>query len=196
MRTTIPVLFLLAASGWSQPAATGAEPRFAGRWWQGVEPGERSGFINGAADCLTWTAHEKGFNATPEQIADKISKFYRGHPERADVAVVDAWRQIAIPVEPASASGSQGETWNNPHWYLNGDWWGSIGPAEEKGYLEGYLWCMNNRVVPKAETYSKGISFYRGKIDAYINTHPKSGSEAVAAILHRYRDPEAAVKPR
>jgi hypothetical protein len=201
MRRTIAVLLALAACGWCQPAAPqgGAhrsESRFTGRWWQEADPEERSGFINGAADCLTWTAHEKGFNATPEQLAGKISNFYAGHPERVNVAVVDAWKQAAVPAQPLSASADQGETWNNPHWYLNGDWWGSISPAEERGYLEGYLWCMNNRVVPKAETYSNGVTFYQEKIDAYIDTHPSSGSEAVAAILHRYRDPEATLRPR
>jgi hypothetical protein len=47
---------------------------------------------------------------------------------------------------------------------------------------------VDNRVVPKVDSYSQSVSFYQQKIDAYIKVHPKAGSEAVALILYRFRD--------
>jgi hypothetical protein len=187
------IIVMFAVNSWSQsPPPSNAAPRkgwtFDGKWWLGADAEERSGFINGAADCLTWTAHEKGFNATPEQVADKISKFYKAHPESASLTVVEVWEKVAPQPKTTKTPETQGETWKNAHWYLNGDWWGQISRSEEEGYLKGYIWCMDNRVVPKTDSYSQSVSFYQKKIDAYIEAHPKAGNEAVALILHRYRD--------
>lgn len=195
------IIVMLAVNGWCQsPQPPSSAPQtnqhFDGKWWLRSDKEERSGFINGAADCLTWTAHEKGFNATPEQVADKISRFYKAHPESASLAVVDVWKKVAVQPKATKVPEAQGETWKNTHWYLNGDWWGGINLQEENGYLEGYLWCTNNRVDPKTETYSQPVSFYQKKIDAYIEAHPKSGSEAVASILHRYRDRDVTAIPK
>jgi len=195
------ISLILAVDGWGQSpqppsSALRTNQHLDGKWWLRADTEERSGFINGAADCLTWTAHEKGFNATPEQVANKISKFYRAHPEAASLAAVDVWRMVAVQPKVTETPENQGEVWKNPHWYLNGDWWGSISLLEEKGYLQGYIWCMNDRVEPKTDRYSQPLSFYQEKIDAYIKAHPKSGSEAVAIILRRFRDRDAASIPK
>ncbi|HVN79521.1 MAG TPA: hypothetical protein VMW38_11035 [Terriglobia bacterium] len=195
MQRTCELLFIgmFVLNGWCQsPQPPSNAPQrnrlFDGKWWLRADTEERSGFINGAVDCLTWTARKKGFNATPEQVADKISKFYKAHPEAASLTVVDVWEKLAPRPMPTKTPEAQGETWKNAHWYLNGDWWGSISQLQEQGYLEGYLWCMDNRVVPKTDIYSNSVRYYQKKIDAYVEAHPKSGSEAVALILSRFCD--------
>jgi len=178
-------------------ATSGPSRQYNGKWWVNADAPERAGFINGAGDCLTWTAHVDGFNAPPESIAGEIGKYYESHPEAAGSSVVDVWRKVAAKqrVAPASKSGD-GEDWANAHWYLNGDWWGGGGLPEKQGFLEGYLWCMSNRVNPKTETYSRTVGFYQKKIDAYIDAHPKAGNEAIADILHRFRDKSVQVAPQ
>ncbi len=190
---TLVILTLVSVNGLGQSPqvhGTASEPfhNSDGKWWLSIDSDERSGFINGAADCLTWSTREEGFNGTPEQLVDKITKFYKAHPEAVTRRVVDVWREVAKSEKYTKTPKDQGETWKNAHWYLNGDWWGQINRWEEDGYIEGYLWCIDNRVVPKTDSYSQSVSFYRKKIDAYLETHPKAGNEAVAVILSKFRD--------
>jgi hypothetical protein len=108
-------------------------------------------------------------------------------------SVVEAWQRVAPQRKATKTPEPQGEIWKNAHWYLDGDWWGGISDVEEEGYLEGHLWCMDNRVVPKVDSDSRSVIFYQQKIDAYLKVHPKAGSEAVALILNRFRDKPPAV---
>ena len=196
----LPFVLMLSTGGWSQSqptvSAVQTNQRFDGKWWSRTGSEEHSGFINGAADCLTWTAHKKGFNATPEQLVDKITKFYREHPESANVSVVDVWERLWTKT-PVSAAAQPGDTWKNAHWYLDGFWWLDETPDQKKGFVEGYLWCMKSH-VPPPETYSKPGSFYVEKIDAFArdNADSKADREIVASILRRYKDKEAAATPR
>jgi hypothetical protein len=75
MRNLILISVVLALSigtpAQTTPSASSgrhAKPQFNGAWWLAANPGERSGFINGVADCMTWEAHKKGYSATPEQL--------------------------------------------------------------------------------------------------------------------------------
>jgi hypothetical protein len=187
------ILELIAVGGLTQSVQhpiTGlqAGPRFDGTWWLSVGADERSGFINGAADCLTWSARVPGFNATPEQVANRITRFYGLHGNETHVAVVDVWQKVGGPSRASDRTGGTAEVWKNPHWYLTGNWWASLNHAEAKGYLEGYLWCMANRVERNPARYSRSVNYYQSRINDYIKRHPEADDEAVAAILHRFRD--------
>ena len=190
----ISMLYINAWSQASQPAASTPHTKqvFDGVWWLNSNEDERSGFIYGAGDCLTWTAHEQGFIITPLQVDDKITIFYKTHPKSKDLPVVNVWHKIDEQIEaiskPRKDTKEYGEVWTNAHGPLNGDWWGSISVLEETGYLEGYLWCNNNMVHPQKDSYSHSVNFYQKKINAYIDANHKSGDEAVANILRRYRD--------
>lgn len=194
------LVLTMAVSGWSQPQqpvadATSTAQPFDGKWWSKTTADEHSSFINGAADCLTWTAHEKGFNATPEQLVVKIDKFYKEHPESANLGVVEVWQKLWAKMPPSPASAQQGETWKNAHWYLDGYWWMDETPDQKQGFVEAYLWCMKTHVPNPAETYSKPASLYVAKIDAFVkaNAGTKTDREKVALILLRYKDKEPVV---
>lgn len=178
--------------GWSQPQQAAVKPGqlFDGKWWSKTTADEHSGFINGAADCLTWTAHEKGFNATPEQLVEKIDKFYKEHPESADLSVVEVWKKLWAKTPSSAAASQPGETWKNAHWYLDGFWWIDESPDQKLGFIRGYLWCMKTHVTAPTEEYSKPASFYVEKIDTFTkaNANSKADREKVASILRRYRD--------
>jgi hypothetical protein len=185
------LLGLLAASVCAQVPSDAVKPsrQYDGKWWANADSEERAGFINGAGDCLTWTAHIKGFSDPPEQVAGKIDKYYKSNSKSADLSVVHVWGKLAAnPVGAHAPKSDDGERWTNAHWYLNGDWFGQIGNYGEVGYLMGYIWCVNNRVQPQTDTYSRPINYYQARIEAYIGAHPKAGNEAVADILHRLRD--------
>src|SRR5271165_3863518 len=187
------IALALTTDAWSQPSQSAstvvpASQKFAGTWWLKSDAEERAGFINGVADCMTWTVHEKGFNATPEQLTDRISKFYASHPEAAGLSVIDVWRKLDDRPQPSTGTEGQGETWKNAHWYLNGDWWAQISEDQQLGFVEGYLWCLRTQVPPPTDGYSASPNTYRRKIDAFVKANPKLGKEAVAVTLRRYRD--------
>jgi hypothetical protein len=148
----------------AQPSPSGAsshrsKSQYDGTWWLAANPGETSGFINGVADCMTWEAHKQGYSATPEQLGDKITAFYKANPGSKSATVLEAWQRVSSsPKQVPVPKG--GEAWNNPHWYLNGDWWAQSGQTEQIGFLEGYLWCMGTQVEEPHPRYSKPASFY------------------------------------
>ena len=195
------IIFALAVGARSQSLqpvndAAPAKQTFDGRWWVRSDAEERSGFINGASDCLTWTAHKKGFNATPEQLANKITKFYELHPESISSSVINVWQKVADQPKASNGGKDEGEVWKNAHWYLNGDWWAQISEDQQLGFVEGYLWCLKTQVPTPTDSYSKPPDAYRRKIDAFVKANPKLGNEAVAVTLHRYRDRDAATSPQ
>lgn len=206
----LPLVLMLAVCGWSQSLrpvkADEMSQHFDGKWWSKTSPEEHSGFLDGADDCLTWTAHkqiwsrnQKGFSGTWSQLNDAIGKFYKDHPELHDLGVVDVWKKV---IEQSSkkdvASSENAETWKNPHWYMDGFWWLDETPDQKRGFVEGYLWCMRTQVPTPSETYSKPVSFYVKKIDAFTraNADSKADREKVALILRRYKDKKPAATPK
>lgn len=202
VRTLLCLIFLAVTIGtWSQssqPASTAvpANQKFVGTWWLKADVEERSGLLNGTADCLTWTAHKEGFNATPEQLSVRITKFYMAHPESVGLSVIDVWQKVADKPKASSGADGQGERWKNAHWYLNGDWWIQVSEAQQLGFVEGYLWCLKTQVSAPTESYSGSASSYRRKIDAFVKANPKQGKEAVAVTLRRFRDHVAVTAPK
>jgi hypothetical protein len=178
------------------PITSGDSEKFAGAWWLKADVEERSGFLNGTADCLTWTAHKEGFNATPEQLSDKISKFYVAHPESVSLSIIDVWQKVTDNPKVSKGADRQGERWKNAHWYLNGDWWSQVSEAQQLGFVEGYLWCLKTQASTPTDSYSASASLYRRKIDAFVRANPKLGKEAVAITLRRYRDKDAVPAPK
>ncbi|MFI5176705.1 MAG: hypothetical protein ACHQKY_17735 [Terriglobia bacterium] len=128
----------------------------------------------------------------------KITRFYKVHPESADLTVVDVWRKIGGESTPNGGTTPQGETWKNPHWYLDGFWWRGASEAERFGFLEGYLWCIQTHFPAPSEKYSKPVNFYVERIDAFVkaNDSSKANREAVALILRRYRDKDDSTTPK
>lgn len=137
---------------------------------------------------MTWTAHRKGFNATPEQLTDKVSKFYQAHPEEINLSIIEVWQEVEELPKARNGPEGQGEIWKNAHWYLNGDWWSQVGETEQLGFVEGYLWCVRTQVKAPNEKYSRSASSYRRRINTFVATNPKLGKEPVAVTLRRYMD--------
>lgn len=196
------LIFLgLASCAWAQPTQTHLSPAsekqsFGGAWWTGADSEERAGFLQGAADCMTWAAHEPGFNATPDQLMNRITNFYRAHRESADLPVIYVWQQVVDRSKPPKGSNASAETWSNAHWYLNGEWWMQSSELQQLGFVEGSLWCLKTQTPERTETYSKSASSYQRRIDEFVKANPKLGREAVATTLRRFRDKSQTASPR
>ena len=158
-----------------------------GRWWTEADLAEQSGFLNGAADCLTWVAHAKWLTATVEALEKKITQYYQMHPAERAEPIAEVWKKL-VSTSRATPSPAGGEVWKNPHGYYNGLWWRQGSDNERLGFLEGYLWCLHTCVERPAEAYSKPAGYYVDKIDSYIQRFPRGNDEPIATILSRFRD--------
>ena len=174
----------------AQPWGEKGEPKtqtYDGSWWLAADSDERSGFLNGAADCLTSVAHARWLKFTVQGLDAKIGEYYKSHPSDVGKSVANVWRQIQSKSQP-SKDIPGAEVWKNPHGYLDGFWWRQGSESENRGFLEGYLWCMSTCVKQPIETYSQPVEYYADKISEYVRAHPKAEHDAVAAILFRFRD--------
>jgi hypothetical protein len=158
-----------------------------GKWWLGAGSDERSGFLDGVADCVKWVAHAKWLTHDVDGLQEGITKYYKTRPQDSAMNVADAWRKV-LSVSKPRKSIPGGEVWTNPHGYFDGQWWRESSESDNRGYLEGYLWCLRTCVNPPPETYSRPISYYADQISVYVRDHPKAEGEAVADILYRFRD--------
>ena len=184
------VLLCVAAVITMAQSASSSKTVYDGKWWLSANHDRQAGFLEGVADCLTWVAHEEGFNGTADQLQGRITAYYKKHPEQQSMLVTEVWSEVWAKlgknVKP-SKQPSGGETWSNAHWYLDGNWWGQGSTDEEKGFIEGFLWSMRSRVKDGAGNYPLPNSHYFSKVDQCIRNHPDSGNKPVAVILTRFR---------
>jgi hypothetical protein len=209
-KSLLILVLMLSVCGWSQsqPTLSTAQTNqhFDGKWWGNTSADEHLGFLDGADDCLTWTApkqiwprNQRGFGGTWSQLNNAIGKFYKDHPELYDLTVFDVWKRVIQQSSRKPVAGSENaETWTNPHWYMDGFWWMDETPDQKLGFIEGYLWCMRTHVPAPAERYSRSASFYVEKIDGFTraNGDSKANREKVALILRRYQDKKPAATPK
>ena len=175
---------VLAAS----PMQAGTQAKtFDGNWWMNADYSERAGFINGFSDCAVWSAHDYAFNTTAEQVVDKITNQYQSHKADLKRPVIKTWQAQATTLKAPKES-SADETWKNPHWYLNGDWWSGENQDLHTGYVEGFSLCVETLLPSRSEHYSHPPDYYSKKIDSYLTIHKSANKNSVASILQRFQD--------
>lgn len=159
-----------------------------GNWWLTREADEQTAFLEGAGDCLVWTAHVNWLTHYLDNLEQRMTRYYKEHPKDRGLPVTDVWRKLLSESKPTKPPPG-GEEWTNPHGFLDGTWWVQSSQPERLALLEGYLWCMRTCVNQPSETYSRSADYYAEKIGKYILAHPKTAyDEAVATVLARYRD--------
>ena len=182
------VIPLAAAVLAAYPLHAGMQTRrFDGNWWMTANYSERYGFIDGFSDCAVWSAHNYAFNTTPEQIIDKITDHYQNNKEDLKQSVIGVW-QTQIKTIATAKEPSAGETWNNPHWYLNGGWWRGENQDLHAGYVEGFALCAKTQPLAMKERYSRPADYYTQRIDSYIAAHKNADKSSVASVLQRFQD--------
>jgi hypothetical protein len=159
-----------------------------GNWWLAADSNERGGFLDGALDCLVWTAHTKPPREI-DNLEEKITQYYKSHPADRNGAILSVWERVSSLGPPSAPPPSGGEVYRNPHGYYNGEFWREGSESANRGFLEGYFWCLQTHVKSPTDTYSQSIDYYWDKIWTYIQSHPKTSvNEPVAVILSKFRD--------
>ena len=188
----IALLRFGAVVTFAQSGPTHSQTVYNGKWWLSASHDRQAGLLEGAADCLTWVAHEDGFNGTADELQGKITGYYKKHPDQQSMLVTEVWQEVwskltkNTKASKQPSDGDDGETWNNPHWYLDGNWWGQGSIDKEKGFIEGFLWCMGSHVKDGAERYPQSDGYYFKKVDQYIRNHPEASDKPVAVILAQF----------
>ncbi len=167
-------------------AAARHNTTYDGNWWLAADRDTQSGFLEGAADCLTWVVHRKGFNGTSDELRGPITMYYKKNPSHRSMLVTEVWQELQRKqTRAANTQKEGGEVWTNPHWYLNGQWWNASPKDERKAFVEGYLWCV--RSYSNSDEYPQSDDYYFDKVDKYTEAHPDTDNEPIAETLSRFR---------
>lgn len=117
-----------------------------GDWWQKSSAAEQEGFILGYGDCY---ADPEGtrvrFVSEDSEVRIAMSTYYQSHASErhrpAAKVLKDVWSgHIEIR---GSLPARVGEGWRERHGFLDGGWWKGSNPAEQLGFIEGYIACHN-----------------------------------------------------
>jgi hypothetical protein len=159
-----------------------------GNWWLAAAHEERLEFLNGAGDCLEWAVHAEWPHPV-DQLEDLIQSYYETHPTARKQAITTVWRKVLSSAPPQKPRSSGGEVWTNPHGFFNGFYWRQGSEVQNRGFLEGYLWCMQACAKRPSAKFSQGVDYYFSQISGYIQSHPETAdTESIASILFRFRD--------
>jgi hypothetical protein len=141
------------------------------------------------SDCMTWTLRRPGFNGTSQQLRGSIANFYTSHPSGRSKPISDVWSQLWAKQTPhkKSEKADAGENWGDPHWYLDGYWWGQSASDGKLGFIEGHLSCLGTYTDNAKLEYPRSASFYLHKVDDYYDSHPKQSKKAIADVLTSFR---------
>ena len=161
--------------------------KYDGNWWKTADRRERSGFLNGASDCLFSVAKAPWLTRSVDELDQRIDDYYKAHDKKRDMTVDKVWKTIIKEAPPDKPRPEGGEVWTGPHGYYDGSYWRQSSELENKGFLEGYIWCMRTCVKSPKENYSLSVNYYFDKIWEYVLKHPKAESEAIADLLARFR---------
>ena len=183
-----PLLGYRQADPRSLPRETVAEKQAAydGHWWLAASGDERSGFLDGSADCLEWVIHAKWFSRDLPDLEARIDRYYKVNETNRSMLVTAVWQRVLAQAPPTPPKRG-GEVWNNPHGYYNGSWYRQGSHSQRLGYLQGYIGCLRTYVKQPKETYSRPPDYYDNHIWDYIEAR-KAYNEPVANILARYSD--------
>jgi len=161
-----------------------------GMWWLSQSSAEQFGFLNGLADCYIYELNIKPrYERSAQEDQTFVTQFYRRNPSQRKVAVFDAWVRALEQPSPVKREG--GELWDEPHGYFDVMWW--VGGTEpevslnQKGFVEGFLWCYAHKVPNPRGIFSKSPEEYVRLITNWYATTQK-GEEKIADVLFRFRD--------
>lgn len=178
----------------AQNGAGGSGPKYDGSWWGSVHADEKQGFVVGHEDCFVWEGrHTRAKGYADKELVKAIDFFFRD-PSHRIYSVPRAMDLIAGSApwnraEPKPQSKSGGETWTEPHWYLDGTWWRGGNDKEHLGYVEGYLACVAGLAKLRLAKELPPPQYVKA-IDLFYGRKPKNESEKAGVVLMKVVAPE------
>jgi len=180
---TVPLISAQRTTGAHEQLAGSAQ--FGREWWESARNDEKQGFVVGHEDCFVWEGkHTRTTSLADRDLVKAIDSFLHNPTHKGDsvLQAIDSIAGVAPWHSPKPESRSGGETWTEPHWYLDGTWWRGGSETEHLGYVEGYLACYAG--IPNSLTMipDKPQQYVEG-IDAFYARSAKNESAKVGTVL-------------
>ncbi len=127
-----------------------------GAWWNSVGQHEQSGFLDGFLDCYTsdYGGVFDPVTADTQLLRSKVTLYYDEHPRDHGLRVADVIRYLRQPgtsygksTHPPSRSDFRGLYWRQQ--FVVG------GHDEQRGFIEGYLACLEVFLPSLRITFSR-----------------------------------------
>jgi hypothetical protein len=160
----IRFLGILAASAVLMLAPSRAASKtkqFDGHWWLLLTSEERSGYLNGDADCNRFELKAKPkYSWSFVEKQESITNFYDANSNKRHLPVFEVAR-ITDQEPPLTPPPTGGEAWTEPHGYWDGQWWREVSPADRLGFAEGYLACYSRSQAPHGKFSRTSAEYVR-----------------------------------
>ena len=185
----------LFCAGANTPPKTNS---YDGNWWLSVGIREQIGFLNGFRDCYLYE-----FNGpvrysigTPFEWQRQITAFFQSTPTQRSMPAAEFILRAHVDTDgKAPLEGRDSET----HGPYDGFYWqqmrGMGGPAEQRGFISGYLWCHAQLCKSKSGAFSKTPDQYVALITHWYESGSQPGKGVayhqhgkIAEALYRFRD--------
>ncbi len=181
---------LLCSPGYPASQTT----KYDGHWWLLLTSEEKSGYLNGDADCHTFELKAKPrYSKSAADEQESVTNFYRDEPDKRSLPVFEAIR-IVEDEPPLRETGKGGEVWTEPHGYWDGQWWREGSPADRLGFVEGYLACHSRSQRPHG-ALSRTPPEYARLINQWYKLNEETGDvepdrvdTKIADVLFKFRD--------
>jgi len=169
--------------------ATGQQ-RFDRKWWTSVDSEEQQGFILGFSDCYGDTLrHKVRSDATNVEFRKAVNDFYTTHTDQNSTDVPELVIRLLRTLKSSVHQLPGGEVWNEPHGFLDGQYWNESTENERTGFLEGYIKCYENYTRRPRVRFSRTASEYSELLTRYFeNPGADHTDEKIAHVLHRFGD--------
>jgi hypothetical protein len=168
--------------------------KYDGHWWLLLTSEEKSGYLNGDADCRAFELKKKArYSKSFAEEQEDVTNIYRDQSEKRSLPAFEVIR-IVEDQPSLESTGKGGEVWSEPHGYWDGQWWREGTPAERLGFVEGYLACYSRSQKPHG-TLSRTPSEYVNLINQWYKLQEETGdvdpgrvNAKIADVLFKFCD--------
>jgi hypothetical protein len=166
------------------------QQRFDRKWWTSVDSDEQQGFIIGFSDCYGDTLRRKvTSDATNVEFLKAMNDFYTTHTDQNPTEVPELVIRLSRTLKSSVHHLPGAEVWNEPHGYLDGQYWNESTEKERLGFLEGYIKCYQDYARRPRVRFSCTAAEYSGLLTRYFENPSASADhtdEKIAHVLHRF----------
>jgi hypothetical protein len=151
----LTALLILADFGFGQSRLDGA-------WWNKANEDQRMAVVDGLFDCLVWEQGKEIPDLRASEFNEKINNFYQRNSQETPIKQV----LLSIPKELAQQSAGGEDYSNEKHGYFDGTYWIQSNFEQQKGFILGYLTCVDDN-VPRKDLVTRRVQ----QISKWYKTH-------------------------
>jgi len=159
----------------SRAAPIASVPAYDGRWWARADTAQRREFIVGFVDCKsTDVPGPPSFGARSfVMYRDSVTAYYASDSARLKEPFFAVLARFGD--RPGERPPAGGETYPEPHGYLDGQYWLQLFRPERVAFVEGYLACRRTLAHRPHGRFALTPSGYAQRVDAWYGLNEQTG---------------------